>query len=93
MGCSVSAVSVKWRNRLYVFFLFLSACATFIGPIGISLHWSNDTMGLITSLVGMLSAASSIIARNDIDMTNVDDHIIDNNYIPKHSETDNDVKA
>lgn len=90
----MSAVSIKWRNRLYVFFLFLSACATFIGPIGISLHWSNDTMGLITSLVGMLSAASSIIARNDIDMTNIDDHIIDKNYTPTHSETDiDDLKA
>ncbi len=86
-------MSIKWRNRLYIFFIFLSTCATFIGPIGSSLHWSSDTMGFITSMVGMLSAVSSILARNDIDMTNVDDHIIDKNYIPKHSETDNDVKA
>lgn len=86
-------MSIKWRNRLYILFIILSTCATFIGPIGASLHWSRDTMGFIMSLVGMLSAVSSILARNEIDMTNIDDHIIDKNYIPKHSETDNDVKA
>ena len=51
-------------------------------------------MGFITSLVGMLSATSSIIARNDINMANIDDHIIDKDYTPTHSETDiDDLKA
>ena len=89
-------MSVKWRNRLYILFIVLSTCATFIGPIGASLHWSNDTMGFITSLVGMLSAISSILARNEIDMSNINDHIADKGYVPTHSavnDTNDSTKA